>query len=67
MESGDGHWAYSTLYSDQMDQKTHFNVPDTVLFNGGVLDKYIMTNRQGMVVRKRGEIWFVTTLLPLLC
>ena len=55
MEAGDGFWAYSALYSDEMDQKAHFNLPDTVLFNSSVMDKYIMSNRHGMVVRKVGS------------
>ena len=53
MESKPGVWCYNALYSDKLDEKARFNVPDTVLFDNGVLDKYVFTNRTGVVVKKR--------------
>ncbi|GMH55632.1 hypothetical protein TrST_g11590 [Triparma strigata] len=53
METATGLWCYQSLYSDKLDEKTSFNIPDSILFENGLLDKWVFSNRQGQVVRKR--------------
>ncbi|GMI04272.1 hypothetical protein TrLO_g11513 [Triparma laevis f. longispina] len=53
METQTSLWLYQSLHSEKLDEKSSFNIPDTILFNNGVLDKWVFSNRQGQVVRKR--------------
>ena len=51
METATGLWCYQSLYSDKLDEKTSFNIPDSILFENGLLDKWVFSNRQGQVRR----------------
>jgi len=54
LQTESGWWAYSSLYSDKLEEKGKFNIPDSVLFKDGIIQQYIFTNRKGEVKRRYG-------------